>query len=142
MFLQLFLSWTNLHNYFDIHVCLSLRRPSVRRPASRPTFEFQIPAGVWQSVFNKSWLVCVKSDRYVWIMGHPQTPLVYEVRKNWAKYHYIIRKGEAKVGIWKLTSAFYYLFSFCTMQLCVLAVFCYVFIPCIITHSMSYKKLF
>ena len=42
---------SNLHNYFNIHVCLSLRRPSVRRPsvrrpASRPTFEFPIPAGV------------------------------------------------------------------------------------------------
>ena len=34
----------NLHNYFDIDVCLSLRRPSAA--ASRPIFEFLISAGV------------------------------------------------------------------------------------------------
>ena len=33
----------NLHNYFNLHVCPSLRR---RRRPVRPTFEFPIPAGV------------------------------------------------------------------------------------------------
>ena len=53
-----------LHNYFNLHVCLSLRRRRRRPLSSRPTFEFPIPSVVWQSVTNKSWLVCVKSEKY------------------------------------------------------------------------------
>ena len=58
---------TYICHYFDIHVCLSLRHPS-SAAASRPTFEFPIPAGVWQSVTNKSWLVCVKSEKYTFLV--------------------------------------------------------------------------
>ena len=49
-----------LHNYFDLHVCPFIQR----RWCRRPTFEFQIPAVVSQSVTNKSCLVCVKSRKY------------------------------------------------------------------------------
>ena len=55
----------HLHNYFNLHVCLSLRR---RRRPSRPTFEFPIPSVVWQSVTNKSWLVCVKSEKCTFLV--------------------------------------------------------------------------
>ena len=48
----------NLHNYFNLHVCPSFWR---RR---RPTFNFQIPAVVSQSVTNESCLICVKSEKY------------------------------------------------------------------------------
>ena len=38
--------FSHLHNYFNLHVCPSLRRPVPSRPSVRPTFEFPIPAGV------------------------------------------------------------------------------------------------
>ena len=50
----------HLHNYFNLHVCPSFRR----RRRRRPTFDFQIPAVVSQSVTNKSCLICVDSEKY------------------------------------------------------------------------------
>ena len=49
----------HLHNCFNLHVC-----PSFRRRRRRPTFNFQIPAVVSQSVTNESCLICVKSEKY------------------------------------------------------------------------------
>ena len=62
------LYWVHLNNYFDFHVCLSIR-PSVRssvRVCVRKIAPF--PAVLWQNVTNKSCLVCVKSEKYVvWV---------------------------------------------------------------------------
>ena len=55
----------NIHNYFNLHVCPSLRR---RRRPVRPTFEFPIPAVVLQSVTNKSCLIFVKSEKYAFLV--------------------------------------------------------------------------
>ena len=71
---------SNLHNYFNIHVCPSFRR---RRRPSRHTFEFSIPAGVWQSVTNISWLVCVNSEKYIFLVT---------IRPLWS-----MRQGEGKL---------------------------------------------
>ena len=60
--LGLWTSERNLHNYFNLHVCPSIRR---RR---RPTFEFSIPDVVSHSVTNKSSLICVKSEKYAFLV--------------------------------------------------------------------------
>ena len=79
-----------LNNYFDFHVCLSIR-PSVRssvRPFVLPSAQklTSIPASVSQNVTNKSCLVCVKSKKYAsWVTLRPQ----------WDR----CRQGEAKVRI-------------------------------------------
>ena len=81
-----------LHNYFDIHICLSLRRPSASAASSRPTFEFPIPAGVWQSVTKKSWLVCVKSEKYIFfVIPRP----LWSMRQGEGKSHTL---GERKLS--------------------------------------------
>ena len=63
----------NLNNYFDFHVCLSIR-PFVRssvRVCVRKLAKF--PAVVWQNVTNKSCLVCVQSVQYAsWLNLTPQ----------------------------------------------------------------------
>ena len=59
----------HLNNYFDFHVCLSFRRRvpcSVRRPCVRKLPP--IPAAVWQNVTNKSCLVCVKGEKYTFLV--------------------------------------------------------------------------
>ena len=80
---------TYLNNYFDFHVCLSIRLsvvPSVRGSGSvRPNLT-SIPASVTQNVTNKSCLVCVKSEKYAsWVALKPQ----------WDR----CRRGEAEVRI-------------------------------------------
>ena len=64
----------NLNNYFDFHICLSIRRPSVRlfvRLCVRKLTEF--PAVVSQNVSEKSCSVCDKSEKYAfWITLTPQ----------------------------------------------------------------------
>ena len=68
-----------LNNYFDFHVCLSFRPPSVRKLTS-------IPAVIQQNVTNKSCLVCVMSEKYAfWITLRPQSDRC--------------RRGEAEVRI-------------------------------------------
>ena len=49
-----------LHNYFNLHICPSFRR----RPSSRHTFRFPIPAVDSQNVSNKSCLACAQSKKY------------------------------------------------------------------------------
>ena len=78
---------THLNNYFDFHVCLSIRpwfwlrfRGSVRPNLS------STPASVSQNVTNKSCLLCIKSEKYAsWVTLRPQ----------WDR----CRQGEAKVRI-------------------------------------------
>ena len=76
----------NLNNYFNFHVRLSFRPPSVlRRPPSVRNF-FSISASVSQNVNYKSCLVCVKSEKYAsWFTLRPQ----------WDR----CRRGEAEVRI-------------------------------------------
>ena len=77
-----------LNNYFDFHICLSIRpfvRPSVRPVPSGQKLN-SIPASVSQNVTNKSCLVCVKSKKYAsWVTLRPQ----------WDR----CRQGKAKVRI-------------------------------------------
>ena len=58
-----------LNNYFDFHVCLSIRVcvcPCVWKLTP-------LPAVIWQNVINKSWLVYVKSEKYAfWVTLTPQ----------------------------------------------------------------------
>ena len=108
----------HLHNYFNLHVCPSLRRRPVR-PSVRPTFEFPIPAGVWQSVTNKSWLVCVKSEKYTFLVT--TRPLGSKDKEKARYIHFDIRREEAKLRILKLASVFHQLPSFGPKQLCALA---------------------
>ena len=57
----------NLNNYFDFHVCLSIRTSfchSGRYSQRLAPF----PAVVWQNVTNKSCLVCVKSEKYTFLV--------------------------------------------------------------------------
>ena len=50
----------NLHNYFNLHICPSLRQPVL--------FHFTIAVVGSQNVTNESWLVCVKSEKYAfWV---------------------------------------------------------------------------
>ena len=64
------LGFRNLNNYFDFHVCLSIRPcvcPSVC-PKKAP-----FPAVAFQNVTNKSCLVCVQSEKYAsWATLTPQ----------------------------------------------------------------------
>ena len=57
--------WSSI--YITISTFTSVRPYGVRRPSPsrRPTSEFPIPVGVWESVANKSCLVCVKSEKYI-----------------------------------------------------------------------------
>ena len=57
-------TWTDKHlnNYFDFHVCLSIRGSVVLVPS--PQKLTSIPASVSQNVINKSCLLCVKSEKY------------------------------------------------------------------------------
>ena len=99
-----------LHNYFNLHFCLSFRRP---------TFEFPIPAVVLQSVTNKSCLVCVKSKEYSFLVT---TGPLGSMRWGEAElHHYNIRREEAKIRILKLASVFHHLPSVGPKQLCALA---------------------
>ena len=62
-------SGTYLNNYFDFHVCLSVR-PSVRHSVILSVWKLApFPAVVSQNVTNKSCLVCVKSKNM-----HPGSP--------------------------------------------------------------------
>ena len=74
-----------LINYFNIHVCLSFRRPpsSIREFVQKLT---TMPAVVAQNVVNQSCLVCVMSEKYAyWVTLRPQ----------WERCH----RGEAEVHI-------------------------------------------
>ena len=63
------LIFCHLNNYFDFHVCLSIR-PSVIPSVRKLT---PISAVVSQNVSNKSCLVCVKSEKCTsWVTLRPQ----------------------------------------------------------------------
>ena len=48
-----------LHNYFNLHIC-----PSLRRRTSCHTFRFPMPAVVSPNFSNNSCLACVQSEKY------------------------------------------------------------------------------
>ena len=64
-------NFSNLHNYFNNQVCLSVSRPSI--PSFSPIFPFchitlPIPAITSQNVTNESCLECVKSEKYAFFV--------------------------------------------------------------------------
>ena len=59
------MSFSNLHKYFKLHVCLSLQT----RPSCPIQSHITISAVGSQNVTNKSSLVCVKSEKYAfWVI--------------------------------------------------------------------------
>ena len=63
----------NLNNYFDFHVCLSIRPAVV--PVLVPSVQqlTSIPASLSQNFTNKSCLVCVRCEKYVsWVTLRPE----------------------------------------------------------------------
>ena len=86
----------NLHNYFNLHICPSLRRRR-RHVTSRHTFKLPIPAVDSQNVSNKSCLACAQSEKYsFWFTLRPLGSmrrgeaelhtLQYQARWNQATY--------------------------------------------------------
>ena len=76
----------HLNNYFDFHVCLSIR-PSVRVPCVRNLTP--LPAVLSQNIFYKSCLVCIKCEKYTsWVT----------LRPHWD----CCRRGKAEVRIYNL----------------------------------------
>ena len=67
----------NLHNFFNIHVCPSLRR---HRPAHLH-FEFLL---LYHKITQRK-VACLS---YIWkicTLGHFQNPRIHEARRSWAK---------------------------------------------------------
>ena len=85
----------------SFHVGFHFRfRPSVRKPTP-------IPAVLSLNVTNKSYLVCVKSEKYAfWVTLRPLG---------------FMRRGEAELGKLKFTSEVFHLPRLGTKQLCALA---------------------
>ena len=65
----------HLNNYFNFHVCLSFLRLCVRACVRACVQKLTaIPALVQQNVTNKSYLVCVMSEKYAfWVTLRPQS---------------------------------------------------------------------
>ena len=103
-FKQVSKTYSNLHNYFNLHFCSSFHSCHV------PSY---IPAVISQNNTNESFLICVKSEK-ICILGHPQDPEVHEVRQR--QVMYITLLGKAEVAV-----VFYHLPSVVPEQLCVLA---------------------
>ena len=101
----------HLHNYFNLCVCLSLQRrwrPSI---PSHNTLQF-LQLDYKMLLIKVAWFVLrVK----ICILAHPQTYRVHEARRS------IIRQGNAKLPILRLTSVFHYLPSIDPKHFCVLA---------------------
>ena len=108
--LRTFLKSSNLNNYFDFHVCLSIH-PFVR-PFVRPVPSTQkltsIPASVSQNVTNKSCLVCVKSKKYAsWVTLRPQWDRcrqgkakihILDFKTTWSEFHMPSQTAPAEAG--------------------------------------------
>ena len=110
------------HNYFNLHVCPSLRRPSasvgVRRPGvPLPSFQF-LQAYDKVSLIKVAWYVFRVKNIHSWSPPDPLSP--WDEEK--ASYiHYNIRREGAKLRILKLASVFHHLPSVGPKQLCALA---------------------
>ena len=79
------------------------------------------PAVVWQNVSNKSCLVCGKIEKYAfWVTLRPR-PCSPWGKEKLSYVYYVIRQGEAKLHISKLTSVFHHHPNVSSKQLCALA---------------------
>ena len=110
----------HLHNYFNIHVCPSLRRPSVvrpSRPVPLPSFQF-LQAYEKVSLIKVAWHVLRVKNIHSW--SPPDTLGPWDEEKL-SYTHYNIRREEAKIRILKLASVFHHLPSVGPKQLCALA---------------------
>ena len=104
----------HLHNYFNLHVCLSLRR---RRHVPLLNFQF-LQAYDKVSLIKVGWYVLRVKNIHSWSPPDPLGPR----DKEKARYvHFDIRREEAKLLILKLASVFHHLPSFGPKQLCALA---------------------
>ena len=83
----------NLHNYNNLHVCPFLGRPLVAYHSVQSYFTNPV---VWsQNVTNKSCLVCVKSEKYAFLV----TPrlIIMSMRRGKAElhtFHYQLKKSQ------------------------------------------------
>ena len=75
----------HLHNYFVVHVCLSMRHKCWQHPVSVP---ISIPLDASQNVSNKSCLVCVKNEKYAyWVTFRPLGSIRQGAAKPCTMYH-------------------------------------------------------
>ena len=100
-----------LHNYFNIHVCPSLRRPSSSasssvpsRPVPLPSFQF-LQAYEKVSLIKVAWYVLRVKNIHSW---SPPDPLGPWDEEKMSYIHYDIRREEAKLLILKLASVFHH----------------------------------
>ena len=108
----------NLHNYFNLHICPSIRRRR-RHVTSRHTFKLPIPAVDSQNVSNESCLACAQSEKYSF--GFTLRPLGSWGKVKLSYIHHNIRQDETKLLISKLNSVFHHLSSVGPKLLCALA---------------------
>ena len=108
-----------LHNYFNLHICPSLRRPSSvpSRPVPLPSFQF-LQAYEKVSLIKVAWHVLRVKNIHSW---SPPDPLGPWDEEKASYIHYNIRREEAKLHILKLATVFHHLSSVGPKQLCALA---------------------
>ena len=92
----------NLNNYFEPHVCLSIRGSVCLSGSVRPNLT-SCPASVSQNVTNKSCLVCLKSEKYAsWVILRPQWDCcrrgeaevrILNFKTTWSEFHHLPRVG-------------------------------------------------
>ena len=96
-YLKEIMNWTiHLNNYFDFHVCPSIRLPCVRNLTP-------LSVVLSQNVTNKSCLVCVKSEKYAsWVTLRPQwnhcrrgeaEVRILDFKTTWSEFHHLPRVG-------------------------------------------------
>ena len=115
MFKMLYL---HLNNYFNLQVCLSIhfRFCSVHPCVQKLTPVFAVGS---QNVTNRSFLVCVKSEKYaLWVTLRP----LGSIRQGEPEIHAIqyCARG-SRAALIKLTSVFHHFPSVGPKQLCALA---------------------
>ena len=112
--------YINLNNYFNLHVCLSIR-PSVPSVSSIPCVQKLTPVSAVgsQNVTNRSFLVSVKSEKYAfWVTLRPLGSMSQgEVKIHSLQYS----ARQSRAAYIKLTSVFHHLPSVGPKQLCALA---------------------
>ena len=88
---------SNLHNYFNLHVC-----PSFRQRRRRPTLCFQFLQSYYKvSLIKVAWYVLRVKDMHSWSPPDLWGPWDEE---KLSYIHYDIRREEAKLSILKLAS--------------------------------------
>ena len=114
------ISWFDsyLNNHFNLHVCLSIlfRLRAICPCVQKLTPVFAVGS---QNVTNRSFLVCVKSEKYaLWVTLRP----LGSIRQGEPEIHAILYCARgSQAALIKLTSVFYHFPSVGHKQLCALA---------------------